>query len=173
LRSGPALPQSARRLPDTTSGDSDKGDLSMRSFSRLGALVLTAVALLAFAAAADAKGGGKGGGGGKDGGGAACGTIDSFDVSAGYVNGQPSITWSAQTTNLCIDERAGSTAIDSTNESTGFVGRSVTFGRGTQTFGSTLTSAPGVKYTFTVTVYQPNGKIAATQTKSVTAPPAL
>ena len=40
-------------------------------------------------------------------------------------------------------------------------------------FGSTSTATPGVKYTITVSVYKPNGKVEATQTKSVVAPPAL
>jgi hypothetical protein len=129
----------------------------MRSISRGGALLLAMAALLAPAATASAKGGG--------GGGVACATIDSFDASAAA----SSITWSATTTNLCLDERAGSTAIDIKNETTGFTGRAVTFGRGTQSFGSTFTAAPGTRFTLTVTVYAPSGRVQASQTKAVTA----
>ena len=142
----------------------------MQSNFKPAAIVLAVLALLAFAPAAMARGGGDGGGGG---GGDKCATIDSFDVSSGYVDGQPSITWNATTTNLCIDEFGGSTAIDSSNSATGFTGRSVYFGRGTMNFGSTFTATPGVKYTFTVSVYTPSGKLIASQTKSATAPPAL
>ena len=141
----------------------------MRFNFKPAALVLALVALLAIAPAAMAKGGGGGGGGG----GTPCGTIDSFDMSGVYVDGQPSITWSAQTTNLCIDEHTGSTAIDFSNSENGFTGRAVYGGRGTMTFGSTSAAKPGVTYTITITVYSPNGKIQATQTKSATAPPAL
>jgi hypothetical protein len=132
----------------------------MRSIFRAGAVMLAMAALLTPAATANAKGGGGGGGGG-----GACATIDSFTASGGT----GSITWSATTTNLCLDERAGSTAVDLKNETTGFVGRSVTFGRGTQSFGSTFAAAPGTRFTITVTVYAPSGKVQASQSKSVTA----
>ena len=79
----------------------------MRSNFKPAALVLAVVALLAMAPAAMAKGGGGGGGGG-----GACASIDSFTMTAGYVDGQPSVTWSAATTNNCIDELAGATGID-------------------------------------------------------------
>jgi hypothetical protein len=144
----------------------------MRFNFKPGVLVLALVALLALAPAAMAKGG-AGGGGGGGGGGTPCATIDNFDMSGLYVDGQPSITWSAQTTNLCIDELAGSTGIDFSNSEDGFTGRAFYAGRGTMTFGSTSAAKPGVTYTITVTVYAPNGKVQATQTKSATAPPAL
>ena len=136
-------------------------------------LVMALVALLALAPAAMAKGGTGGGGTGGGGGGGTCGSIDSFDVSGVYVDGQPSITWNAATTNNCIDELAGSTAFDFSNSQTGFTGREVYMGRGTMSFGRTFAATPGVKYTITVTVYAPNGKVQASQTKSATAPPAL
>jgi len=59
-------------------------------------------------------------------------------VSSGYVDGQPTVTWAATTTNNCIDEFGGSTAIDFSNSAVGFVGRSVYFGRGSMSFGSTF-----------------------------------
>jgi hypothetical protein len=142
----------------------------MTSIFRLGALVLTVAALLSSASIANAKGGGGGGGGG---GGTPCATIDNFAMSGGYVGGQPSITWSATTTNLCLDERAGSTGIDFKNGDTGFVGREVYAGLLTRSFGSTFTATPGTTYTITVTVYKANGSVVASQTKSITAPPAL
>ena len=136
----------------------------MRSNFRLTALVFAVVALLAPAPAAIAKGGGGGGGGG----GGTCATIDSFAMSSGYVDGQPSVTWSATTTNTCIDEFAGSTGIDFSNSQDGFTGRAVYFGRGTMSFGSTSVAKPNVKYTITVSVYTPSGKLVASQTKSAT-----
>jgi hypothetical protein len=148
----------------------------MMSRFRLGALVLVVAALLIPASIASAKGGGGGGGtggGGGGGGGGSCATIDAFDMTAGYTADKPTITWSATTTNLCIDELAGSTAFDFSNDVTGFTGREVTMGRGTMSFGRTFVSTPGTKYTITVTVYAPNGKVQASQTKSVTGLPAL
>ena len=141
----------------------------MQSKFKPTAILIALVALLACAPAAVAKGGGGGGGGGET----ACATIDSFNVASGYTDGQPSITWNAQTTNLCIDEFGGGTGIDFSNSRDGFVGRSFYAGRGTMTFGSTFVATPGVKYTFTVSVYTPSGKLVASQTKSATAPPAL
>src|SRR3954447_23212407 len=90
------------------------------------ALVFALVALLAFApGAAMAKNGGGGTGGGGGGGGAACGSIDNFDMTPGYTDGQSSITWSATTSNLCVDEFTGSTAFDFSNSETGLTFRSV------------------------------------------------
>ena len=126
------------------------------------ALVLAIVALLTFAPAALASHGGDGGGGG---GGGACATIDSFNVVAGAA----SITWSAVTTNNCIDEFAGATAFDFSNSATGLTGRSVSVGRSTLTSGSTFAATPGVKYTITVSLYTPSGKLVTSQTKSATA----
>src|SRR3954454_14729540 len=111
----------------------------MKASFKPAALVLAVVALLALAPAAMAKGGGGGGGGGS------CATIDSFTMSSGYnADSQPSVTWAAQTTNLCIDELAGTTAIDFSNSATGTTGRAVYAGRGTMSFGSTFTATPGV-----------------------------
>ncbi len=129
--------------------------------SKSAALLLAIVALSAFAPAALASHGGGGGGGG-----AACATIDSFDVVAGAA----SITWSAVTTNNCIDEFAGASAFDFSNSATGLTGRSVSVGRGTLTSGSTFAATPGVKYTITVSLYTPSGKLVTSQTKSATPP---
>ena len=78
----------------------------MRSNFKPVALVLALVALLVFApGAAMAKHGGGGGGGD-----ASCGSIDNFDMTPGYSDGQPTITWSATTPKLCLDEFTGKTA---------------------------------------------------------------
>jgi hypothetical protein len=140
----------------------------MRSNLKPAAIVVAVVALLAFAPAAMAKHGGDGGGGGDN-----CATIDSFNMSTGYIDSQPSLTWNAQTTNNCIDEFGGSTAIDSWNSNSTFKARSVYFGRGTMTFGGTGVATPGVTYWITVSVYTPSGKLVDSRTKSVTAGPAL
>jgi hypothetical protein len=140
------------------------------------ALMFALVALLAFTPAAMAKhgggdGGGTGGGGG-GGGDAACGSIDTFDMTAGYTDGQPSITWSATTTNLCLDEFTGTTAFDFSNSEGGLTFRSVYGQIGTRTYGDTFIAKPGVTYTIKVSVQSKN-KLITSQTKSATAPPAL
>ena len=96
-----------------TDADSSDKEIHMRFSFKPVAIVFALVALLAFAPAAMARGGGGGGGGG--GGETPCATIDTFTMSGVYVDGQPSITWAVQTTNLCIDEFAGSTALDFSN----------------------------------------------------------
>jgi hypothetical protein len=137
----------------------------MRSNFKPVALVLALVALLAFApGAAMAKHGG--------GGDAACGSIDNFEMTPGYTEGQPSITWTATTTNLCLDEFTGTTAFDFSNSETGFTGRMVYGQIGTKTYGGTINAKPGVTYTITVQVQSKN-KLITSQTKSATAPPAL
>jgi hypothetical protein len=142
----------------------------MRSNFKPVALAFALVALLAFApGSAMAKNGVSGGGGG---GGAACGSIDNFDVTSGYTDGQPSITWSATTSNLCLDEFTGSTAFDFSNSEDGLTLRAVYGQIGTRTFGGTFIAKPGVKYTITVSVQSKN-KLITSQTKSATAPPAL
>src|SRR3954451_2142251 len=147
----------------------------MRSSFRLVTLLVAAIAALALASSAMAKGGGGGGGtggGGGGGGGAACGSIDSFDMTPGDTDGQPSITWSATTTNLCLDEFTGTTAFDFSNSETGLTFRSVYGQIGTRTYGGTISAKPGVTYTITVQVQSKN-KLITSQTKSATAPPAL
>src|SRR3954469_18320614 len=146
----------------------------MRSSFKPVALVFALVALLAFApGAAMAKNGVSGGtGGGGGGGGAACGSIENFDMTPGYTDGQPSITWSATTTNLCLDEFTGTTAFDFSNSESGLTLRSVYGQIGTKTYGGTISAEPGVTYTITVQVQSKN-KLITSQTKSATAPPAL
>ena len=137
------------------------------------ALVVALVALLAFApGAAMAKNGVSGGGGGGGGGGAACGTIDSFDMTPGYTDGTPTIAWSATTTNNCLDEFTGTTAFDFWNSETNVTARAVYGQIGTRTYGGTITSTPGVTYRITVQVQSKN-KLITSQTKSVVGPPAL
>ena len=119
--------------------------------------------LLALAPAAMAKNGVSGGGGD-----ARCATIDSFDVTSGSTDGQPSITWSAVTSNLCLDEFAGSTAFDFSNSLDGLTGRSVYSQIGTRSYGGTFIAEPGVTYTITVSVQSKN-KLIASRTKSATA----
>src|SRR4051812_37361069 len=137
------------------------------------ALVFALVAVLAFApGAAIAKNGVSGGGGRGGDGGAACGSIDSFDMTPGYTDGQPSITWSATTTNLCLDEFTGTTAFEFSNSETGVTFRSLYGQIGTKTYGGTITAEPGVTYTITVQVQSKN-KLITSQTKSATAPPAV
>jgi hypothetical protein len=75
----------------------------------------------------------------------------------------------AQSAAMPDTKRAGSTAIDIRNDSTGFVSRSVVGGLLARTFGGTFATPSGTKYTFTVTVYKANGKVVASQTKSATA----
>jgi hypothetical protein len=145
----------------------------MRSNFKPVALVFALVALLAFVpGAAMAKDGVSGGGGTGGGGAAACGSIDNFDMTPGYTDGQSSITWSATTSNLCLDEFAGSTAFDFSNSDGGLTLRAVYGQIGTRTYGGTISAKPGVTYTITVQVQSKN-KLITSQTKSATAPPAL
>ena len=140
----------------------------MRSNFKPVALVLALVALLVFApGAAMAKHGGGGGGGD-----ASCGSIDNFDMTPGYTDGQPTITWSATTTNLCLDEFTGTTAFNFSNSESGLTQRAVYGQIGTRTYGATFAAKPGVTYTITVQVQSKN-KLITSQTKSATGLPAL
>jgi hypothetical protein len=123
------------------------------------AAAVVAGALLATAPAAMAKGGDGGGGG-------SCGTIDNFTQT---VDAADVVSWSVTTTNLCLDEFAGSTSFDFTSNGV-FAGREVYMGLGTRTWSRSFVGTPGVRYTMTVSINRPNGKLAASQTKSVTAP---
>ena len=93
-------------------------------------------------------------------------------MTPGYTDGRPSITWSATTSNLCVDEFAGSTAFDFSSSDTGITVRSVYGQVGTRTYGGTISAKPGITYTITVQDQSKN-KLITSQTKSVTAPPAL
>jgi hypothetical protein len=144
----------------------------MRSNVKPVALVFALVALLAFAPGAAVAKNGVSGGGGGGGGGAACGSIDDFDMTPGYTDGQPSITWSATTSNLCLDEFTGSTAFNFSNSEDGLTFRAVYGQIGTRTYSGTIGAKPAVTYTITVQVQSKN-KLITSQTKSATAPPAL
>ena len=135
------------------------------SFFRLGALILAMTALLAFTSSAVAKGGGGGGGGG----GATCAQIVDFTVTT---NADNTLTTSYTVNNGCVDERMSAAALDSKNLTTGFTGRAVNMlPYGLSTYTSTSSPAtPGTSFTFTLTVYAPNGKIADTRTINVTVP---
>jgi hypothetical protein len=141
-------------------------EIFMRSNFKPVALVLALVALLVFAPGAAMA---KHGGGGGD---ASCGSIDNFDMTLGYTDGQPTITWSATTTNLCLDEFTGTTAFNFSNSESGLTQRAVYGQIGTRTYGATFAAKPGVTYTITVQVQSKN-KLITSQTKSATGLPAL
>jgi len=138
----------------------------MRSSFRLVTLLITLVAMLALASTALAKNGVSGGGG------ATCGTIDAFSMTPGYTDGQPTITWSATTTNNCFDEFTGTTAFNFWNSETNFTFRSVYGQIGTRTYGGVINSTPGITYTITVQVQSKN-KLITSETKSAIGPAAL
>ena len=131
---------------------------------RIGALVIALIAVLAFASSAMAKGGG---------GGATCAQINSFSNTPGFLADGASVTTSYSVFNGCVDERMSAIAIDYHDDNTGFTGRSVTMAKyGANDYSSTWASPFSTRYTITLTVYAPNGKIAATETQRVTTPDA-
>lgn len=135
----------------------------MRSRFRGGALLIAVIAMLVFASNALAKGGG----------GTTCAQINSFSNTPGFLVDSASVTTSYSVYNGCVDERMAGIAIDYRNDDTGVTGRSFTAAKyGTNDYSSTWASPYGAHYTITLTVYAPNGKIAATQTQSVTTPDA-
>lgn len=139
----------------------------MRSRFRGGVLLIAVIAMLAFASTALAKGSDGGGGG------ATCASITSFSNTPGFLLDSASVTTSYSVYNGCVDERMSSIALDIHNDDTGFTGRSVTMAKyGTNDYSNTWPSTYGTRYTITLTVYAPNGKVAATQTQRVTAPDA-
>ena len=130
---------------------------------RIGTLLVALVASLTLASAGLAKGGG-----------ASCAQIIDFAVTQGSsADGQPTLTTSYTVDNECVDhENMSVAALDYSNSVDSFVGRAVTmlpYGSSTYT-GNASIAAPGVTYTETLTVYAPNGKVAATRTVSVTIP---
>ena len=128
---------------------------------RIVTLLVTLAAVLALASTALAKGGT-----------ASCAQIVDFAVTQGSVDAQPTLTTSYTVDNACFDhENMSAAALDYSNSATAFVGRAVNmlpYGRSTYT-SNVVAVTPGVIYTTTLTVYSPNGKVAATQTVSVTA----
>ena len=135
----------------------------MRSKFKLGALLVAVVAMLAFASTASAKGGGGG----------TCATLNSFSNTVGESLDGPTITTSYDVVNGCVDERMSSIALDFKNETTGFVARQVTMASyGQNLYSRTSLAGLSAKYTITITVYSPNGKIQATARQTVTTPDA-
>ena len=137
------------------------------SRSRLGALLVAVTATLAVTPAAHAKGGDGGGGG------ATCVQITSFSNTVGLLADSASVTTSYSVFNGCVDERMSAIALDTRNDTTGFTGRSVWMARyGANDYANVWSSPFATRYTLTLTVYAPNGKVAATQTQRVTTPDA-
>ena len=141
----------------------------MTSRFRLAAMLAAVVAMLAFAStAAYAKGGGGGGGGG-----GTCATLNSFSNTVGTSLDGPTVTTAYSVFNGCVDERMSSIALDFKNDLTGFVGRQVTMASyGTNDYSRTWLAGFGGRYTITITVYSPNGKVQATATQRVETPAA-
>jgi hypothetical protein len=133
---------------------------------RIGTLILVVAATMAFASTAIAKGEEK----------ASCARIVNFSVTPSYILDRPAFTTSYSVSNGCVDhERMSAAALDSRNEATGFKGRAVNMlPYGLSTYTTVASNAPAsTSFTFTLTVYAPNGKIAATRTQSVTTPAEL
>ena len=139
-----------------------EGVFTLNTF-RIGTLLLALVAALALASTGLAKGGG-----------ASCAQIVDFAVVQGSsADGQPTLTTSYTVDNECFDhENMSAAAIDYSNSANSFVGRAVNMlPYGSTTYTSNAAGVtPGVTYTETLTVYAPNGKVAATRTVSVTVP---
>ena len=132
----------------------------MKSKTRLATVLAALVALLAFAPSALAKGG--------DGG--SCAQILSFSNTPGYVDGGAAITTAYTVFQGCVDERAASVSLVFHNDDTGFTGTEVNMTPlGTWSYSRTWNSGFGTRYTITLNVYAPNGKLVATQKQTVTA----
>lgn len=132
----------------------------MTSRIKVGPLLAVLVALLAFAPSALAKGG--------DGGN--CAQIIDFSNTPSYVDGGAAITTAYTVFQGCVDERAASVSLVYHNDSTGFTGTSVVMTPlGTWSYSSTWNSGFSTRYTITLNVYAPNGKLVATQKQTVTA----
>ena len=137
----------------------------MTSRFKLGALLVAVVAMLAFASTALAKGGG--------GGDKTCATLNSFSNTPAYGVDGASVTTRYSVFNGCVDERMSAIAIDYRNDSTGFVGRAVVMASYGLNDSTTVWRAPySTRYTITITVYAPNGKVQGTQSQRITTPDA-
>jgi hypothetical protein len=131
--------------------------------------LLAVVAMLALAPTALAKGGGGGGGGGD----ATCATLNSFGNALGSSADGPTITTSYSVFNGCVDEFMASINVTYKNETTGFVGTSVVMASyGLNTSSRTWLAGYSTRYTITIAVYSPNGKVQATQSQRVETPAA-
>ena len=113
-----------------------------------------------------AKGGGDGGGGG-----GTCAQILSFSNTPSYTDaGAAAITTAYTVQQGCVDERAAAVSLTFHNDDTGFTGTEVNMTPlGTWSYSRTWTSTFGTRYTITLNVYSPNGKLQATQKQTVTA----
>jgi hypothetical protein len=133
---------------------------------RTGVLLVALVALLALAPSALARGGGGDAGGG----GASCAQILQFSNTPTYTaTGDPGITTSYTVQQGCVDEFAASVSLIYHNDSTGFTGTQVNMTPlGTYSYSNTWASGLGTRYTITLNVYAPNGKLVATQKQTVT-----
>lgn len=136
----------------------------MTSKFRVGALLAALVAVLAIAPAAFAKGGGDGGGGGS------CAQILNFTNTPTYNETGGAAVTTAYTINQgCVDERAASVSLIFHNDDTGFTGTEVTMTPlGTWSVSRTWNATYSTRYTLTLNVYAPNGKLVATQKQTFT-----
>ena len=134
--------------------------------SRIGAVAVALVAVLALAPSAFAKGG--------DG---SCAQILSFSNTPGYNDAGGAVITTAYTVHQgCVDEFAASVSLTFKNDSTGFTGTEVNMTPvGTWSYSRTWSTTFSTRYDITLSVYSPNGKLQATQKQTVTAldPPAL
>ena len=139
----------------------------MGSRVKIGVLVAALGALLALAPAALARGGGGTGGGG----GGSCAQILSFSNTPVYTDsGDAAITTAYTVKQGCVDEH--SVAVDLTfhNDSTGFTGiQSTMTPLGTYSYSNTWLSGFGTRYTITLELWSPNGKLQDSQKQTVTA----
>lgn len=119
--------------------------------------------MLILASTAAAKGGG--------GGDATCAQIVSFSAVPGVVADRSVITTDYSVYNGCVDERMSAVALDVRNDTTGFTPRSVNMlPYGLSSYHLDIGATPDTRYTLTLTVYSPNGKVQATITQRVTIP---
>lgn len=138
----------------------------MTSMFRMGAVLGAIVALFVAPGSALAQGGGGGG---------TCAQILSFTNTPSLLDdGTPVITTAYTVKQGCVDERAASVSLIFHNDNTGFTGTEVNMTPlGTWSYSRTWNSGFGTRYTITLNVYSPNGKLQATQKQTVTAPAAL
>jgi hypothetical protein len=117
--------------------------------------------VLALSPSAFAKGGDPGN----------CAQILAFSNTPVYLaDGGAGITTAYTVQQGCVDERAAAVSLTYHNDSTGFTGTAVTMTPlGTYSYSNTWPSTFSTRYTITLNVYAPNGKLVATQKQTVTA----
>lgn len=131
---------------------------------RTGTLIAALVALLAFAPSAFAKGG--------DGGGS-CAQILNFSLTPVLLDAGAGIDTEYTVQQGCVDERAASVSLVWHNDTTNTTVTSVIMTPlGTWSYSNVFHTTYSTRYTVTLNVYAPNGKLAATQKQTVTAPDA-